>query len=230
MPRCGSASSRASSTGPTRRVAPGLSRTALGGLPGAREPVEIPLHEEITTITQLMLLPEARDAHLPWLRTRLADYGADVRARLLAGVFLPSTAYVTGLRARRWAREEYERALGGYDLLVAPAMPVPAPRLDAIPADYRLLLIPYNSYAALLGLPVCVVPCGFVDGLPVGLALVGRPGGDGTPLAAARGIPAARPTGTSGARRRCRLRFELGLRRLYTKAHSPTRGLKPCPF
>ena len=64
-------------------------------------------------------------------------------------------------------------------------MPIPAPRLDAVPDDFRLLVIPYNSYATLLGLPVCVVPCGFVDGLPVGLALVGRPGEDGTPLAAA---------------------------------------------
>ena len=36
-----------------------------------------------------MMLPEAAEAHLAWLRTRLADYGADVRARLLAGLLLP---------------------------------------------------------------------------------------------------------------------------------------------
>ena len=83
-------------------------------------------------------------------------------------------------------RDEWERALGGYDVLVAPAMPITAPRLDAIPPDYRLLVMPYNSPAALLGLPVVVVPCGFVDGLPVGLALTGRRGEDGIPLALAR--------------------------------------------
>ena len=83
-------------------------------------------------------------------------------------------------------RDEWERALGGYDVLVAPAMPITAPRLDAIPPDYRLLVMPYNSPAALLGLPVVVVPCGFVDGLPVGLALTGRRGEDGVPLALAR--------------------------------------------
>ena len=145
------------------------------------------------------MLPEAANAHLPWLRTRLADYGADVRARLLAGLMLPSTAYVTGLRARRWARAEYERALGGYDLLVAPAMPITAPRLDAVPEDYRLLLMPYNSPAALLGLPALSVPCGFVDGLPVGLSLVGRRGEDGTPLARQR-HSSGRPTGTNSGR------------------------------
>jgi aspartyl-tRNA(Asn)/glutamyl-tRNA(Gln) amidotransferase subunit A len=159
---------------------------ALSDLPGRRESVAIPLDEEIATIAQLIMLPEAANAHLPWLRTRLADYGPDVRARLLAGLLLPATAYVTGLRARRWVRAEYERQLGEYDVLAAPAMPITAPRLDAIPADYRLLIMPYNSPAALLGLPALSVPCGLVDGLPVGLALTGRRGEDGTPLALAQ--------------------------------------------
>jgi aspartyl-tRNA(Asn)/glutamyl-tRNA(Gln) amidotransferase subunit A len=163
----------------------GACEAAMHELPGRLEQVELPLHEEIETITQLLMLPEATAAHGEWLRTRLADYGPDVRARLLAGLFLPATAHVTGLRARRWARQEFERELGEYDLLVAPAMPTTAPRLDAIPGDYRLQLIPYNSPAALLGLPVTAVPCGFVAGLPVGLALWGRSGEDGVPLRAA---------------------------------------------
>jgi aspartyl-tRNA(Asn)/glutamyl-tRNA(Gln) amidotransferase subunit A len=158
---------------------------AIRELPGTVKPVRIPLHDEIATITQLVMLPEATARHLEWLRTRLGDYGADVRARLLAGLFLPATAHVTGLRGRRWAREEFERELGDFDLLVAPAMPTAPPRLDDVPATYRLDLMPYNSPAALLGLPVTVVPCGFVDGLPVGLALTGRRGEDGVPLAAA---------------------------------------------
>jgi aspartyl-tRNA(Asn)/glutamyl-tRNA(Gln) amidotransferase subunit A len=158
---------------------------ALHALGGEVEPVELPLHEEISTITQLVMLPEAAAVHSGWLRTRLGDYGPDVRVRALAGLLLPSTAYVTGRRGRNWVRSTWERALSAFDLLVAPAMPIVAPRLDAIPADYRLLIMPYNSPAALLGLPVTIVPCGFVDGLPVGLALMGRAGGDGVTLAAA---------------------------------------------
>jgi aspartyl-tRNA(Asn)/glutamyl-tRNA(Gln) amidotransferase subunit A len=164
---------------------------AARGLPGVHDHVELPLHDEISAITQLVMLPEAATAHLPWLRTRLADYGPDVRARLLAGLLLPSTAYLAGLRARSWARSRWERELGGFDLLVAPAMPIVAPRLDAIPGDYRLTIMPYNSPAALLGLPVTVVPCGFVDGLPVGLALMGRHGEDGLTLAAAQAFQQA---------------------------------------
>ena len=126
---------------------------ALDHLPGRKEPVTLPLHDELSTVDPADHAPGGRHAHLPWLRTRLADYGADVRARLLAGLLLPSTAYITGLRARRWAHAAYERELGGYDLLVAPAMPITAPRLDAIPEDYRLLLMPYNSPSACSGCP-----------------------------------------------------------------------------
>jgi aspartyl-tRNA(Asn)/glutamyl-tRNA(Gln) amidotransferase subunit A len=194
---------------------------ALREIPGRLEPVAIPLHEEITTITQLILLPEATNAHLQWLRTRLADYGADVRARLLAGLFLPPTAHVTGLRARRWARAEYERALGTYDLLVSPAMPIAAPPLDAIPENYRLLLMPYNSPAALLGLPALSVPCGFVDGLPVGLAIAGRPGEDGTPLAAAKAFQQA----TDWHERRPPLAFDGAAKAAYTTGSSPAKGV-----
>ena len=50
---------------------------------------------------------------------------------------------------------------------------------------YRLALIPFNSPWALAGLPIATVPCGFVDGLPVGLALVGRRLGEATVLRAA---------------------------------------------
>jgi aspartyl-tRNA(Asn)/glutamyl-tRNA(Gln) amidotransferase subunit A len=135
---------------------------------GDAEPVELPLHEEIATITQLVMLPEAAAVHVGWLRTKLADYGPDVRARALAGLLLPSTAYVTGLRARNWVRSLWADALGGYDLLVAPAMPIVAPRLDDVPPEYRLLIMPYNSPASLLGLPpscravsstACPSPC-----------------------------------------------------------------------
>jgi aspartyl-tRNA(Asn)/glutamyl-tRNA(Gln) amidotransferase subunit A len=53
------------------------------------------------------------------------------------------------------------------------------------PTPFRLTVIPFNSPASCLGLPAASVPCGFVDGLPVGLALIGRRGADATVLRAA---------------------------------------------
>jgi aspartyl-tRNA(Asn)/glutamyl-tRNA(Gln) amidotransferase subunit A len=160
---------------------------------GARvERADVPLLEEAGTIQQLMMLPEAASVHLPWLRTRLADYGRDVRARLLAGLFLPATAYPTGIRLRARYCEGLRLLFERFDLLAAPAMPVVAPRIgeeavsvrgETIP--FRLALIPFNSPWSLAGLPAASVPCGFVDGLPVGLALVGRRFGEATVLRAA---------------------------------------------
>lgn len=158
----------------------------------AVEPTEVPLLEEAGTINQLVMLPEATSVHLPWLRERLADYGPDVRARLLAGLLLPPTAYVTGLRARRWFTDGIRQLFERFDLLAAPAMPITAPALgeDSVEVrgetmPYRVALIPFNSPWSLAGLPAASLPCGFVDGLPVGLALVGGRNEDGTVLRAA---------------------------------------------
>jgi aspartyl-tRNA(Asn)/glutamyl-tRNA(Gln) amidotransferase subunit A len=172
-----------------------LARSAvdeLRSLGAEVEPVVVPLLEEAGTIVQALMLPEAAQAHLGWLRTRLADYGSDVRVRLLAGLLLPATAYVTGLRAQRWYLGELRTVLDHFDLLAQPALPMLPPRIgeetvvlhgETLP--YRLAVIPFNSPWTLAGAPVASVPCGFVAGLPVGLALAGRPGEEATVLRAA---------------------------------------------
>ena len=144
------------------------------------EEVALPFLDDAGTILQLIMLPEAAEFHLPWLRSRLDEYGADVRARLLAGLLLPATSTVTGRRARRWYCARLDEVLGRYDLLVAPQMLVLPPRVgeDTVEVGgeqvpYRLSVIPTNSPWALASLPVASVPCGFVEGLPVGLAIVG---------------------------------------------------------
>jgi len=181
-----------------RRAAPDVAAAAeaavtqLGELGAQVERVDVPMLEDAGTIQQLLMLPEATSVHLPWLRTRLDEYGADVRARLLAGLFLPATAYPSGVRLRA----RYVDALAGvfarFDLLAAPAMPVTAPRIgeetvtvDGQTMPYRLALIPFNSPWSLAGLPAASVPCGFLAGLPVGLSLVGRRFAEQTVLRAA---------------------------------------------
>jgi aspartyl-tRNA(Asn)/glutamyl-tRNA(Gln) amidotransferase subunit A len=167
----------------------------LASLGATVEPAKIPLLEEAGTINQLLMLTEAAEIHLPWLRTQLADYGPDVRARALAGLLLPGTAHVTGLRARRWYLDELARVFERFDLLAAPEMPIVPPKigddeveLQGVRMPYRLSLIPFNSPWSLAGLPVASVPAGFVDGLPVGLALIGRWNEDATVLRAAHAL------------------------------------------
>ena len=120
---------------------------------GARvERVDASFLRRAEVVQQLVMLPEAAEAHLPWLRTRLADYGADVRARLLAGLLLPASAPITGQRARRALAREARPLFERFDILASPEMPIVAPRIGEDPVEvagqslpYRLSLIPFNS-------------------------------------------------------------------------------------
>jgi aspartyl-tRNA(Asn)/glutamyl-tRNA(Gln) amidotransferase subunit A len=156
------------------------------------ERVELELLERMGTIQQAMQLPEAAAVHAEWLRTRLRDYGDDVRTRLLAGHLLPPEVHAVGARARELACREVERVFARVDLLVAPAMPTLPPRLDEEVVDidgrrvpYRVSFIRSNSTWSLVGVPAISVPCGFLDGLPVGLVLAGPRFGERAVLRAA---------------------------------------------
>ncbi|MGH3011536.1 MAG: amidase [Gaiellaceae bacterium] len=160
--------------------------------------IEEPLLEHAGTIQQAEQFPEATELHLEWLRTRLADYGPDVRARLLVGLYVGPDVRAAGKRAREAACDEIRRVFERVDLLAAPTMPVLPPRIGSEIVElrgretlYRLALIPYNSPWSLVGSPVASVPCGFVEDLPVGLALVGPRLGEATVLAAAHAFQLA---------------------------------------
>jgi aspartyl-tRNA(Asn)/glutamyl-tRNA(Gln) amidotransferase subunit A len=170
----------------------------LSGLGAAVAEVHVPGLDEAGVANQLVMLPEAAAYHLPWLRERLYEYGPDVRARLLAGLFLPATAHVNGLRAQRCYRRKLASLFRDVDLLASPTMPVLPPRIGEEEVElrgqrqpYRRALIPFNSPWSFAGLPVVSLPCGFAHGLPVGLALIGRRGEESTVLRAAHAFQQA---------------------------------------
>jgi aspartyl-tRNA(Asn)/glutamyl-tRNA(Gln) amidotransferase subunit A len=162
------------------------------------DPVEIPLLMTAGAIQQSIMLPEAASWHLARLRTSLGEYSVDVRRRLLSGLFVPATSYLTGLRMRSLYRDDIARVFERYDVLVAPTMPCTAPpiRRDGDGpndeyASYRRAVIPFNAPWTVAGHPVLSVPCGFSQGLPVGLSLVGRPYDESTVLGLGRAFQAA---------------------------------------
>jgi aspartyl-tRNA(Asn)/glutamyl-tRNA(Gln) amidotransferase subunit A len=132
--------------------------------------------------------------HARWMRERLHDYAEPIQVRLLSAQFVLGADYAKALRARRLFRERYDAALAAVDLLAAPTEPVVAPTF-AEARDDRLdcggktvdtaILIRNTQPANRTGLPAITLPCGFVDGLPVGLMLTGRPFDEETILRAA---------------------------------------------
>jgi aspartyl-tRNA(Asn)/glutamyl-tRNA(Gln) amidotransferase subunit A len=173
-----------------------LARAAVDALREAgatAEPVEPHYLDQAGLVQQALQFPEATAFHLDWLRTRAEEYGADVRGRLLAGLFVPATAYVTALRLREVIASAFDAAIGPFDCLAAPTLPVLAPRVVDGAVDFgsvsenlfRQSLLRYTAPWSLVGWPVVSVPCGFVDGLPVAISFVGRRFDEAAPLRAA---------------------------------------------
>jgi len=84
-----------------------------------------------------------------------------------------------------------------FDLLVGPVMPTPPYSVDRDApqgyADDDWSWCPYTHLWNMTGQPGASVPIGFVDGLPVGVQIIARTGGEATVLRAAAAIEARRP-------------------------------------
>jgi aspartyl-tRNA(Asn)/glutamyl-tRNA(Gln) amidotransferase subunit A len=99
-----------------------------------------------------------------------------------AGGKVLATQYLAGLDVQKRVRAEFEAAFQEVDAIVAPTVPVPAPRIGAefVKVDgeqigVRPALLGMNRPANFTGHPAISVPCAFTqDGLPVGLQLIGR--------------------------------------------------------
>jgi amidase len=80
-----------------------------------------------------------------------------------------------------------EPALAAVDLVVAPSYG-PAWKNDLTLGGHPAAYSGICSAPSIAGWPIATVPMGLVDGLPVGLSLVGRPGTEAVLLAAAAGM------------------------------------------
>ena len=115
-------------------------------------------------------------------KTRGRGFGAEVKRRIMIGTYALSSGYydayyLKAQKVRTVIRREFDAAFETYDALVAPVTPTTAFKIGEKTADpYEMYLndvftLPVN----IAGLPGLSVPAGFVDGLPVGLQVIGKP-------------------------------------------------------
>ncbi|KYH31962.1 Asp-tRNA(Asn)/Glu-tRNA(Gln) amidotransferase subunit GatA [Neomoorella mulderi] len=127
-----------------------------------------------------------------YMNTRSQGFGPEVKRRIMLGTYALSSGYydayyLKALKVRTLIRRDFEAAFSKYDLLATPTSPTVAFRLGEKAGDplamymSDLCTIPVN----MAGLPALSIPCGFSQGLPVGLQLIGKAFDEATLLRAA---------------------------------------------
>jgi aspartyl-tRNA(Asn)/glutamyl-tRNA(Gln) amidotransferase subunit A len=122
---------------------------------------------------------ETTDLREFYMRNRGEGFGAEVKRRILTGTYVLSAGYfdayyLQAQKVRRLISDDFAQAFADVDLIAGPTTPTPAFAIGQKSDDPVQMYLNdiYTIGANLAGLPAMSVPCGFVDGLPVGLQLI----------------------------------------------------------
>jgi aspartyl-tRNA(Asn)/glutamyl-tRNA(Gln) amidotransferase subunit A len=113
-------------------------------------------------------------------RSRGEGFGAEVKRRIMTGTYVLSAGYfdayyLKAQKVRRLITDDFRAAFQQVDLLIGPTTPTPAFAIGAKIDDPITMYLNdiYTIGANLAGLPALSLPCGLVEGLPMGLQLIG---------------------------------------------------------
>lgn len=115
-----------------------------------------------------------------YTRTRAEGFGAEVKRRILVGTYALSHGYydayyLQAQKVRRLIQQDFANAFKEVDVLMSPTSPSPAFVQGEKTNDPVTMYLEdiFTIAINLAGLPAMSVPAGFVDGLPVGLQIIG---------------------------------------------------------
>lgn len=114
-------------------------------------------------------------------RTRSEGFGTEVKRRIILGTYVLSSGfydayYIKAQKIRNLIAQDFIKALQEVDVIIGPTTPEVAFKIgskNTNPVDMYLNDI-YTSSVNLAGLPGLSMPVGFVDGLPVGMQIIGN--------------------------------------------------------
>jgi aspartyl-tRNA(Asn)/glutamyl-tRNA(Gln) amidotransferase subunit A len=114
-------------------------------------------------------------------KTKQYGFGDEVKRRIMLGTYALSAGYydayyLKAQKVRTLIKRDFEKAFGQYDVLVTPVSPTVAFKIgEKVDDPVQMYLsdvctLPIN----IAGVPAISIPAGFVDGLPVGMQIIGK--------------------------------------------------------
>lgn len=116
-----------------------------------------------------------------YFKSRSEGFGEEVKRRIMLGTYVLSAGYYDAyykkaLKVRKLIKEEFDRVFRNYDAIVTPTSPTTAFKIGEKTKDVLSMYLSdiYTVPVNMAGIPAISVPCGMVDGLPVGLQIMGN--------------------------------------------------------
>lgn len=125
-------------------------------------------------------------------QSRAQGFGDEVKRRIMLGSYALSSGYydayyLKALKVRRLIADDFNRVFEKYDLIVSPTTPTTAFKIGEQSGDpltlymNDILTVPVN----MAGLPGMSIPCGFHNGMPIGMQLIAKAFNEGALFKAA---------------------------------------------
>jgi len=124
--------------------------------------------------------PEVEDVWDAYRQTRRNGFGPEVKRRIMLGTYALSAGYydayyLKAQKVRTLIKRDFDEAFKKFDVLVAPTSPTVAFKIgEKVDAPLQMYLSDILTLSLnLAGICGISIPCGFADGLPVGLQIMG---------------------------------------------------------